>query len=111
MVDLGQRRNGNVRLANGANGVDRWGIRSHYLYTDDGRSVDWVHVFNAAVVNEFNVGWRTDTEGFIPTTGFAEGLRRDALHYTAPQLFPSNNKLNLVPLVITGLVWPVIRQS
>lgn len=86
---------------NGANGVDRWGIRSHYLYTDNGRSLNWVHVFNAAVVNEFNVGWRTDTEGFIPTTGFAEGLRRDALHYTAPQLFSANNKLNLVP-VVTG---------
>ena len=86
---------------NGANGVDRWGIRSHYLYTDDGRSANWVHVFNSAVVNEFNFGWRTDTEGFIPTTGFAEGLRRDTLHYTAPQLFPSNNTLDLVP-VVTG---------
>src|SRR6266478_4673241 len=86
---------------NGANGVDRWGIRSHYLYTDDGRSANWVHVFNSSVVNEFNVGWRTDTEGFIPTTGFAEGLRRDTLNYTAPQLFPQNNKLDLVP-VVTG---------
>lgn len=86
---------------NGANGVDRWGIRSHYLYTDDGRSANWVHVFNSTIVNEFNVGWRTDTEGFIPTTGFAEGLTRGALNYTAPQLFPQNNKLNLVP-VVTG---------
>jgi hypothetical protein len=86
---------------NGANGVDRWGIRSHYLYTDDGRSANWVHVFNSSVVNEFNVGWRTDTEGFIPTTGFAEGLRRDTLNYTAPQLFPQNNTLDLVP-VVTG---------
>jgi len=86
---------------NGANGVDRWGIRSHYLYTDDGRSANWVHTFNSSVVNEFNVGWRTDTEGFIPTTGFAEGLTRSALNYTAPQLFPQNNKLNLVP-VVTG---------
>ena len=83
---------------NGANGVDRWGIRSHYLYTDNGRSANWVHVFNASVVNEFNVGWRTDTEGFIPTTGFAEGLRRDTLNYTAPQLFPGNNSLDLVPI-------------
>src|ERR1700754_4377043 len=83
---------------NGANGVDRWGIRSHYLYTDDGRSANWVHVFNSSVVNEFNVGWRTDTEGFVPTTGFAEGLSRTALNYTAPQLFPQNNELNLVPI-------------
>src|SRR6266404_4969513 len=86
---------------NGANGVDRWGIRSHYLYTDDGRSANWVHVFSSSVVNEFNFGWRTDTEGFIPTTGFAEGLTRSALNYTAPQLFPDNNRLGLVP-VVTG---------
>ena len=86
---------------NGGGGVDRWGIRSHYLYTDDGRSANWVHILNSSVVNEFNVGWRTDTEGFIPTTGFAEGLTRSALSYTAPQLFPSNNRLGLVP-VVTG---------
>ncbi len=86
---------------NGSNGVDRWGIRSHYLYKDNGwpGSVNWVHVLNAEVVNEFNIGVRKDTEGFIPTTGFAEGLSRSALNYTAPQLFPANNtKLNLVPL-------------
>jgi hypothetical protein len=86
---------------NGANGVDRWGIRSHYLYTDNGRSGNWVHIFSSSVVNEFNIGFRKDTEGFIPTTGFAEGLTRTALNYSAPQLFPQNNKLNLVP-VVTG---------
>jgi hypothetical protein len=86
---------------NSANGVDRWGIRSHYLYTDNGRSANWIHIFSSSIVNEFNFGWRTDTEGFIPTTGFAEGLTRGALNYTAPQLFPQNNSLNLVP-VVTG---------
>jgi len=82
---------------NTATGRDRWGISSHYLYTDDGRSADWVHIFSPNLVNEFNVGWRTDTEGFIPSDGFAEGLRRSALGYTAPQLFPSNNTLGLIP--------------
>src|SRR4051812_11618367 len=87
---------------NGSNGVDRWGIRSHYLYKDNGwpGSANWVHIFNSSVVNEFNIGMRHDSEGFIPTTGFAEGLSRSALNYTAPQLFPENNtKLNLVPIV------------
>jgi hypothetical protein len=87
---------------NGANGVDRWGIRSHYLYKDNGwpGSGSWVHIFNSSVVNEFNVGLRHDSEGFTPTVGFAEGLSRTALNYTAPQLFPENNsKLNLVPIV------------
>jgi hypothetical protein len=87
---------------NGTNGVDRWGIRSHYLYKDNGwpGSVNWVHIFNSAVVNEFNIGVRKDTEGFVPTTGFAEGLSRQTLNYTAPQLFPENNtKVNLIPLM------------
>src|SRR4030095_4091845 len=82
---------------NGANGVDRWGIRSHYLYKDNGWSASWVHIVNSSVVNEFNVGMRHDSEGFIPSTGFAESLTRSALNYTAPQLFPNNNTLNLVP--------------
>src|SRR6266550_3138852 len=82
---------------NGSNGVDRWGIDSHYLYTDDGRSANWVHIFNSNVVNEFNFGMRHDTEGFIPGDGEIEKLTRTALNYTAPQLFPANNKLGLVP--------------
>jgi outer membrane receptor protein involved in Fe transport len=87
---------------NGSGGVDRWGIRSHYLYKDNGwpGSLNWVHVFSSSVVNEFNIGMRQDSEGFIPTAGFAEGLSRTALNYTAPQLFPDNNrKLDLVPIV------------
>jgi Carboxypeptidase regulatory-like domain/TonB-dependent Receptor Plug Domain len=86
---------------NGSNGVDRWGIRSHYLYKDNGwpGSASWVHLFSASVVNEFNIGMRHDSEGFIPTTGFAEALSRAAINYTAPQLFPQNNtKLNLIPI-------------
>lgn len=82
---------------NTANGVDRWGISSHYLYTDDGRSANWVHIFNPVVVNEFTFGWRDDTEGFVPSDGFTEGLRRSTLNYTAPQLFPDNNVLGLIP--------------
>ncbi|MBV9924224.1 MAG: TonB-dependent receptor [Acidobacteria bacterium] len=82
---------------NGSNGVDRWGISSHYLYTDDGRSANWVHIFNPVVVNEFNFGWRDDTEGFVPSDGFVEGLKRSTLNYTAPQLFPDNNTLGLIP--------------
>jgi len=76
---------------------NRWGISSHYLYVDNGWSADWVHIFGSSVVNEFNFGMRHDTEGFIPSTGFAEGLTRNALNYTAPQLFPQNNRLGLIP--------------
>ena len=82
---------------NGSGGVDRWGIRSHYLYTDNGRSAGWIHIFSPTVVNEFNFGWRTDTEGFVPSTGMIEGLQRSALNYTAPQLFSTNNSLGLIP--------------
>jgi hypothetical protein len=86
---------------NGGGGVDRWGISSHYLYKDNGWSANWVHIVNASMVNEFNSGMRHDSEGFVPSTGMVEGLTRSALNYTAPQLFPDNNKLNLVP-TITG---------
>src|SRR6185503_18517869 len=84
---------------NGANGVDRWGISSHYLYKDNGWSANWVRVVSASVVNEFNFGMRHDSEGFIPGDGEIERLQRSALNYTAPQLFPQNNHLGTIPRV------------
>src|SRR5258706_7154947 len=41
---------------------------------------------------------RPDSEGFIPSTGVAEKLTRSAIGYTAPQIFPQNNTMNLVPI-------------
>jgi hypothetical protein len=79
--------------------ANRWGISSHYLYKDNGWSANWVHILNSSVVNEFNFGMRHDSEGFIPSTGIAERLTRSAIGYTAPQLFPANNTMNLVPIV------------
>jgi Carboxypeptidase regulatory-like domain/TonB-dependent Receptor Plug Domain len=79
--------------------ANRWGISSHYLYKDNGWSGNWVHIFNSAVVNEFYFGMRHDSEGFIPSTGVAEQLTRSAIGYTAPQIFPQNNDMNLVPIV------------
>jgi len=84
---------------NTATGRDRWGILSHYLYKDNGWTSNWVHLFSSKVVNEFSFGMRHDSEGFVPSTGMAEGLQRTALNYTAPQLFPTNNELGLVPRV------------
>ncbi len=77
--------------------ANRWGISSHYLYTDNGWSANWVHLFNANLVNEFGFGMRHDSEGFVPSTGVVEGLQRSALNYTAPQLFPDNNRLGTIP--------------
>jgi Carboxypeptidase regulatory-like domain/TonB-dependent Receptor Plug Domain len=79
------------------NDENRWGIESHYLYKDNGWTANWVHIFNSSVVNEFNFGMRHDSEGFIPGDGFVEGLQRSALNYTAPQLFPANNRLGTIP--------------
>ncbi|HJZ82366.1 MAG TPA: carboxypeptidase regulatory-like domain-containing protein [Pyrinomonadaceae bacterium] len=79
--------------------ANRWGISSHYLYKDNGWSGNWVHIFNSKIVNEFYFGMRHDSEGFIPSAGVAEGLTRSAVGYTAPQIFPKNNELNLVPIV------------
>lgn len=77
--------------------ANRWGISSHYLYKDNGWSANWVHIFSSSVVNEFNFGMRHDSEGFIPSDGFVEGLQRSALGYSAGQLFPSNNELGTIP--------------
>ena len=54
---------------------------------------------SSSIVNEFYFGMRHDSEGFIPSTGIAEKLTRSAINYSAPQIFPANNKLNLVPIV------------
>lgn len=79
------------------NDNNRWGINSHYLYKDDGWSANWVRVISSNVVNEFNLGMRHDSEGFIPGDGEVERLQRSALNYTAPQLFPQNNHLGTIP--------------
>ncbi len=76
---------------------NRWGILSHYLYKDNGWSANWVHILNSSMVNEFNFGMRHDSEGFIPSTGVVESLQRSALNFTAPQLFPQNNRLGTIP--------------
>jgi len=81
------------------NDNNRWGINSHYLYKDDGWSANWTRVINANVVNEFNFGMRHDSEGFVPGDGEIEGLQRAVLNYTAPQLFPQNNRLGTIPRV------------
>ena len=79
--------------------ANRWGISSHYLYSDNGTSANWVHIFGPTLVNEFNLGLRHDTEGFIPSDGVTDKLTRAALNYTAPQLFAQNNHLDLIPRV------------
>jgi hypothetical protein len=79
--------------------ASRWGIESHYLYKDNGLSLNWVHIFNASMVNEASLGLRHDSEGFIPGDGEIERLTKSSLNYTAPQLFPENNTLGLIPRV------------
>jgi hypothetical protein len=79
------------------NAENRWGISSHYLYKDNGLSINWVHIFSPAVVNEFTIGARHDSEGFVPSDGEIERLSRTTLNYTAPQLFANNNTLGTIP--------------
>jgi hypothetical protein len=77
--------------------ANTWGISSHYLYKDNGLSMNWVHVFSGSIVNEATLGMRHDAEGFIPSDGVVNRLTRTALNYTEPQLFPSNNRLGTIP--------------
>jgi hypothetical protein len=81
------------------NDRSRWGILSHYLYKDNGWSANWAHVFSSSIVNEFNFGMRHDSEGFIPDDSILPMVQRSSVGYTAPQLFPENNPLGLIPRV------------
>jgi len=76
---------------------NRWGISSHYLYRDNGMSINWVRLISPTMVNEASIGIRHDSEGFVPSDGEIDRLTRSALKYTAPQLFPANNKLGTIP--------------
>ena len=78
---------------------NRWGINSHYLYNDDGWSVNWVHIINKSMVNEFTLGMRHDSEGFVPVEDTLQKVLRSSIGYNAPQLFPENNLLGTVPNV------------
>jgi hypothetical protein len=82
-------------LASGDN--NRWGISSHYLYKDNGMSINWVRLVNPRIVNEVSLGLRHDSEGFVPSDGEIDRLTRSALKYTAPQLFSGNNTLGTIP--------------
>jgi len=85
-----------------------WGISSHYLYKDNGLSLNWMRIFSPTIVNEASIGVRHDSEGFIPSDGVIDRLSRSTLHYTAAQLFPANNHLGTIPRA-TG--WGGLSQT
>jgi len=74
-----------------------WGISSHYLYKEKGVTLNWVRLISPAMVNEVSISARHGSEGFIPSDGVIDRLTRTALKYTAPQLFPENNRLGTIP--------------
>jgi Carboxypeptidase regulatory-like domain/TonB-dependent Receptor Plug Domain len=77
--------------------ANTWGISSHYLYKEKGMTLNWVRLISPTMVNEVSVGVRHGSEGFIPSDGVIDTLTRSALKYTAPQLFPANNRLGTIP--------------
>lgn len=81
------------------NDYARWGIDSHYLYSEDGMSFGWTHIFGPRVVNESSLGLRHDSEGFIPGSGMVDLVSRSRLNYNVPQFYPQNNKLGTIPQV------------
>ncbi len=74
-----------------------WGISSHYLYKEKGLTFNWVRLISPSMVNEVSVSARHGSEGFIPSDGVIDRLTRSELNYTAPQLFPANNRLGTIP--------------
>ena len=76
---------------------NRWGISSHYLYKEKGLTLNWVRLISPTIVNEASISVRHGSEGFIPSDGEVDRLSRSAFNYTAPQLFPGNNRLGTIP--------------
>ncbi|CDM65033.1 TonB-dependent receptor [Pyrinomonas methylaliphatogenes] len=80
--------------------TNRWGVlKTHYRYSDNGMTINWTRVLNQRMVNEAFVGLRHSMEEFIPSDGELNRILRSTLGYTAPQLYPDQNPLGIIPRV------------
>jgi len=83
----------------------RWGFfNGAYLFGDNSINGGWNHVFNARMVNEFQSGVRTQTEGFQTKddSDWAK-IRRSDVGWTLGQFNGGLNTLDVIPRVTFGL--------
>jgi carboxypeptidase family protein/TonB-dependent receptor-like protein len=83
----------------------RWGFfNGAYLFGDNSVNGGWNRVFNASLVNEFQSGVRTQTEGFqTKDDSDWTRIRRSDVGWTMSQFNPSLNTLDVIPRVTFGL--------
>jgi TonB-dependent receptor-like protein len=83
----------------------RWGFfNAAYLFGDTSVNGGWNRVFNANLINEFQSGVRTQTEGFqTKDDSDWTKIRRSDVGWNMGQLNPGLNTLNVIPRVTFGL--------
>jgi hypothetical protein len=83
----------------------RWGFfNAAYLFGDNSINGGWNRVFSANLINEFQSGVRTQTEGFqTKDDSDWSKIRRSDVGWTMRQLNPSLNTLDVIPRVTFGL--------
>lgn len=79
-------------------------LRSHYLFTDDSAQVGWTRSLGAAMVNEFNVGFRGLKEiGTKEREDEFDSILRSTTGLSGlGQFFPAANPLGIIPQVSWG---------
>jgi hypothetical protein len=83
----------------------RWGFfNAAYLFSDSSVNGGWNRIFGPRLVNEFQTGVRTQTEGFQTKddSDWAR-IRKNDVGWSLGQLNPSLNTLGVIPRVLFGL--------
>ena len=83
----------------------RWGFfNAAYLFSDTSVNGGWNHIAGPNIINEFQTGVRTQTEGFqTKDDSDWTRIRRSDVGWTLGQLNPALNTLNVIPRVTFGL--------
>jgi hypothetical protein len=87
-----------IRGAAAPGGNSNWGwLPSTYLNTNKTAALALTHIFGPRTVFESQTGVNRATENATATDAAIGRVTRQTANFTAPQLFPVNNPLNLVP--------------
>src|SRR5436190_14253235 len=83
----------------------RWGFfNASYIFSDSSVNGGWNRIIHPNLVNEFQTGVRTQTEGFqTKDDSDWSRIRRSDVGWNLGQLYPSLNTLGLIPRVTFGL--------
>jgi outer membrane receptor protein involved in Fe transport len=89
-----------------SSGLANWGLgTTHYSYTDDGGTINYVHIFSPTVVNEFSAGLRHSIESNTIDADQLALIQRSKVGFKVGQLYPALNPFDVVPTAsFTGVI-------